>query len=139
MREDDDADPVQEVRFGVHFVRHKKAHKVGGRLKLDDALAKMAEAQAAAEAAKKAAEEEAAKPNAGRRGRAATTGGDASAEADQEADGRARRRPGGARDQPRRPDGGLVGRAQEGVEQPREKREPVLLPLQRPRRAAGGG
>ena len=56
-----DDEPVQEVRFGVHFVRHKKAHKVGGRLKLDDALAKMAEAQAAAEAAKKAAEEEAAK------------------------------------------------------------------------------
>jgi hypothetical protein len=56
--EPEDDEPLQEVRFGVHFVRHKKTHKVGGRLRLDDALGRLAAAQAAAEAAKKKAEED---------------------------------------------------------------------------------
>jgi outer membrane biosynthesis protein TonB len=58
--EPEDDEPLQEVRFGVHFVRHKKTHKVGGRLRLDDAIGQLAAAQAAAEAAKKKAEEAAA-------------------------------------------------------------------------------
>ena len=88
MREDvveEDADPVQEVRFGVKFVRHNKKHKVGGRLKLDDALAQLAAAQQAAEAAKKVAADAAATPNAGESSEdpasddgAATTGGETS-------------------------------------------------------------
>jgi hypothetical protein len=53
-------EPLQEVQFGVRFVRHKKSHKVGGRLKLDDALANLAAAQAAQAAAQKKAEEDAA-------------------------------------------------------------------------------
>ena len=53
-----DDEPLQEVRFGVHFVRHKKTHKVGGRLKLDDALSQLAAAQAAQAEAQKKAEED---------------------------------------------------------------------------------
>ena len=51
--EPEDDEPLQEVRFGVHFVRHKKTHKVGGRLRLDDALGRRRLRTAAAEAAKK--------------------------------------------------------------------------------------
>ena len=72
--EPEDDEPLQEVRFGVHFVRHKKTHKVGGRLRLDDALGQLAAAQAAAEAAKKKAEEDGAAGVAAEGGTAATEG-----------------------------------------------------------------
>ena len=72
--EPEDDEPLQEVRFGVHFVRHKKTHKVGGRLRLDDALGQLAAAQAAAEAAKKKAEEDGAAGVAAEGGAAAAEG-----------------------------------------------------------------
>lgn len=52
--ETDDEEIVQEVAHGIHFVRHSKKHVTVGRLKLDDALKQLAEAQAKQEADAKA-------------------------------------------------------------------------------------
>ena len=55
--ETEEDEMIQEVAHGVHFVRHSKKHVKVGRLKLDDALAQLAAAQARQEAEAKAAEE----------------------------------------------------------------------------------
>ena len=51
---EEDEEIVQEVHFGVHFVRHNKKHVTVGRLKLDDAMAQLAAAEAKCEADAKA-------------------------------------------------------------------------------------
>ena len=150
--EPEDDEPLQEVRFGVHFVRHKKTHKVGGRLRLDDALGQLAAAQAAAEAAKKKAEEDGAAGVAAEGGAAAAEGtaavggdgvpdgvvsdgvvsdGAASPEA------AAAPAPAVAFNLEDLMEGWSDARKRRGATA--KEREPVLLPVQRPRRGTGRG